>query len=97
MDEDEAYDYKFVKWMIKEKVNISSFYYIGSNMFLKSWFFLLLFLNGNIYFTQKLAAIPVTAFVGEESTKDFEKYIRLCFIKVNTQSVNKHSTSKIIQ
>ncbi|KAL4000018.1 hypothetical protein ACER0C_007789 [Sarotherodon galilaeus] len=48
MDEDEAYDYKFVKWMIKEK---------------------------------KLAAIPVTAFVGEESTKDFEKYIRLCFIK----------------
>ncbi|XP_061539359.1 kynurenine--oxoglutarate transaminase 3-like isoform X2 [Phycodurus eques] len=45
---DEAYDYKFVKWMIKEK---------------------------------KLAAIPVTAFVGEESTKTFEKYIRLCFIK----------------
>lgn len=38
MDEDEAYDYKFVKWMIKEKVNISSFYYIGSNMFLKCFF-----------------------------------------------------------
>ncbi|XP_054644699.1 kynurenine--oxoglutarate transaminase 3-like isoform X2 [Dunckerocampus dactyliophorus] len=48
MAEDEAYDYKFVKWMIQEK---------------------------------KLAAIPVTAFVGEESTKAFEKYIRLCFIK----------------
>ncbi|KAF3835717.1 hypothetical protein F7725_028275 [Dissostichus mawsoni] len=48
MEEDEAYDYKFVKWMIKEK---------------------------------KLAAIPVTAFVGEESKKHFEKYIRLCFIK----------------
>ncbi|XP_061744289.1 kynurenine--oxoglutarate transaminase 3-like isoform X2 [Nerophis ophidion] len=48
MGDDEAYDYKFVKWMIKEK---------------------------------KLAAIPVTAFVGEESTKFFEKYIRLCFIK----------------
>uniref|UniRef100_A0A3B3IMV9 Kynurenine--oxoglutarate transaminase 3 n=1 Tax=Oryzias latipes TaxID=8090 RepID=A0A3B3IMV9_ORYLA len=48
MAEDEAYDYKFVKWMIKEK---------------------------------KLAAIPVTAFVGEDSTKHFEKYIRLCFIK----------------
>lgn len=31
---------------------------------------------------QKLAAIPVTAFVGDESKKDFEKYIRLCFIKV---------------
>ncbi|XP_070816732.1 kynurenine--oxoglutarate transaminase 3-like [Chaetodon trifascialis] len=48
VDEDEAYDYKFVKWMIKEK---------------------------------KLAAIPVTAFVGDESKKQFEKYIRLCFIK----------------
>lgn len=48
MDDDDAYDYKFVKWMIKEK---------------------------------KLAAIPVTAFVGEESKKQFEKYIRLCFIK----------------
>nr|XP_046248488.1 kynurenine--oxoglutarate transaminase 3-like isoform X1 [Scatophagus argus] len=47
-DDDEAYDYKFVKWMIKEK---------------------------------KLAAIPVTAFVGDESKKQFEKYIRLCFIK----------------
>lgn len=46
--EDEAYDYKFVKWMIKEK---------------------------------KLAAIPVTAFVGDASKKDFEKYIRFCFIK----------------
>ncbi|KAF3691300.1 Kynurenine--oxoglutarate transaminase 3 [Channa argus] len=48
MGDDEAYDYKFVKWMIKEK---------------------------------KLASIPVTAFVGEESRKQFEKYIRLCFIK----------------
>ncbi|KAA8589256.1 hypothetical protein FQN60_012621 [Etheostoma spectabile] len=45
---DDAYDYKFVQWMIKEK---------------------------------KLAAIPVTAFVGDESKKQFEKYIRLCFIK----------------
>ncbi|XP_008305547.1 kynurenine--oxoglutarate transaminase 3 isoform X1 [Cynoglossus semilaevis] len=48
MVEDESYDYKFVKWMIKEK---------------------------------KLAAIPVTAFVGDDSKKHFEKYIRLCFIK----------------
>ncbi|KAK7155247.1 hypothetical protein R3I93_010020 [Phoxinus phoxinus] len=30
---------------------------------------------------KKLAAIPVTAFVGEDSVKQFEKYIRLCFIK----------------
>ncbi|TRY88911.1 hypothetical protein DNTS_005411 [Danionella cerebrum] len=49
MGDDEPYDYKFIKWMIKEKV--------------------------------KLAAIPVTAFVGENSVKDFEKFIRLCFIK----------------
>uniref|UniRef100_A0A8B9HX63 Kynurenine--oxoglutarate transaminase 3 n=1 Tax=Astyanax mexicanus TaxID=7994 RepID=A0A8B9HX63_ASTMX len=49
MTEDEPYDYKFIKWMIKEK---------------------------------KLAAIPVTAFCGEESIKHFEKYIRLCFIKL---------------
>ncbi|KAM9482182.1 kynurenine--oxoglutarate transaminase 3-like isoform 2-T4 [Clarias gariepinus] len=48
MNDDEAYDYKFVKWMIKEK---------------------------------KLAAIPVTAFCGDDSKKHFEKYIRLCFIK----------------
>ncbi|KAK9973250.1 hypothetical protein ABG768_023991 [Culter alburnus] len=48
MGDEEPYDYKFVKWMIKEK---------------------------------KLAAIPVTAFVGEDSVKQFEKYIRLCFIK----------------
>uniref|UniRef100_A0A672IPW5 Kynurenine--oxoglutarate transaminase 3 n=1 Tax=Salarias fasciatus TaxID=181472 RepID=A0A672IPW5_SALFA len=48
IQDDEAYDYKFVKWMIKEK---------------------------------KLAAIPVTAFVGDESKKNFEKYIRFCFIK----------------
>uniref|UniRef100_A0A4W4FQX2 Kynurenine--oxoglutarate transaminase 3 n=1 Tax=Electrophorus electricus TaxID=8005 RepID=A0A4W4FQX2_ELEEL len=30
---------------------------------------------------KKLAAIPVTAFCGDESRKQFEKYIRLCFIK----------------
>lgn len=38
MDEDEAYDYKFVKWMIKEKVNISSFYYIGAMCFCNAFF-----------------------------------------------------------
>lgn len=25
MDDDEAYDYKFVKWMIKEKVDLNEF------------------------------------------------------------------------
>ncbi|XP_071011011.1 kynurenine--oxoglutarate transaminase 3-like isoform X2 [Oncorhynchus clarkii lewisi] len=48
MGDDEPYDYRFVKWMIKEK---------------------------------KLAAIPVTAFCGDASKKQFEKYVRLCFIK----------------
>ncbi|XP_068174751.1 kynurenine--oxoglutarate transaminase 3-like isoform X2 [Antennarius striatus] len=47
-DDDEAYDWKFVRWMIKEK---------------------------------KLAAIPVTAFIGDDSKKQFEKYICFCFIK----------------
>ncbi|KAE8610674.1 hypothetical protein XENTR_v10012201 [Xenopus tropicalis] len=56
MKEDEPYDYKFVKWMIKMK---------------------------------KLAAIPITAFCGPETTKLFEKYIRFCFIKVRTVSPSK--------
>ncbi|XP_062853390.1 kynurenine--oxoglutarate transaminase 3-like [Trichomycterus rosablanca] len=48
VESEEPYDYRFIKWMIKEK---------------------------------KLAAIPVTAFCGDESNSQFEKYIRLCFIK----------------
>ncbi|XP_061093167.1 kynurenine--oxoglutarate transaminase 3-like isoform X2 [Conger conger] len=48
MGDDDAYDYKFVKWMIQEK---------------------------------KLAAIPVSAFCGVDSKKEFEKYVRFCFIK----------------
>ncbi|XP_068599141.1 kynurenine--oxoglutarate transaminase 3-like [Brachionichthys hirsutus] len=48
VNDGEASDWTFVRWMIKEK---------------------------------KLAAIPVTAFVGDESKKQFEKYIRFCFIK----------------
>ncbi|KAM4720722.1 kynurenine--oxoglutarate transaminase 3 isoform 2-T2 [Rhinophrynus dorsalis] len=31
--------------------------------------------------TKKLAAIPITAFCGPDTTKQFEKYIRFCFIK----------------
>nr|XP_049594311.1 kynurenine--oxoglutarate transaminase 1 [Syngnathus scovelli] len=45
---DEAYDFKFVKWLIKEK---------------------------------GLATIPVSAFYSAEHGKDFDKYIRFCFIK----------------
>lgn len=73
MAEDEAYDYKFVKWMIKEKV---SFFGVLPPF---SFPVLLTMITVSL---QKLAAIPVTAFVGEDSTKHFEKYIRLCFIKV---------------
>ncbi|KAM9000562.1 kynurenine--oxoglutarate transaminase 3 isoform X2 [Sarcophilus harrisii] len=47
MKEDGCYDYKFVKWMIKNK---------------------------------KLSAIPVTAFCSKYK-KEFEKYVRFCFIK----------------
>ncbi|XP_074122402.1 kynurenine--oxoglutarate transaminase 3 isoform X3 [Sminthopsis crassicaudata] len=47
MKDDGCYDYKFVKWMIKNK---------------------------------KLSAIPVTAFCSKYK-KEFEKYVRFCFIK----------------
>lgn len=46
--EDEADDFRFVKWLIKEK---------------------------------GLATIPVSAFYSPEHRKDFEKYIRFCFVK----------------
>ncbi|XP_071768062.1 kynurenine--oxoglutarate transaminase 1 [Centroberyx gerrardi] len=45
---DEPYDFRFVKWLIKEK---------------------------------GLATIPVSAFFSPEHSKDFEKYIRFCFVK----------------
>uniref|UniRef100_A0A3P8WBI7 Kynurenine--oxoglutarate transaminase 3 n=1 Tax=Cynoglossus semilaevis TaxID=244447 RepID=A0A3P8WBI7_CYNSE len=48
---DEPYDFRFVKWLIKEK---------------------------------GLATIPVSAFYSSEHSKDFEKYIRFCFVKDST-------------
>nr|XP_043867860.1 kynurenine--oxoglutarate transaminase 1 isoform X1 [Solea senegalensis] len=45
---DEAYDFRFVKWLIKEK---------------------------------GLATIPVSAFYSPEHSKEFDKYIRFCFVK----------------
>lgn len=45
---DEEYDFKFVKWLIREK---------------------------------GLATIPVSAFYSPEHQKDFNKYIRFCFVK----------------
>ncbi len=49
------------------------------------------------FFFKKLAAIPVTAFVGEDSLKQFEKYIRLCFIKVRSGLTLGFYRKKIIQ
>uniref|UniRef100_A0A8C7HN06 Kynurenine aminotransferase 1 n=1 Tax=Oncorhynchus kisutch TaxID=8019 RepID=A0A8C7HN06_ONCKI len=46
--QDEPYDYRFVKWLIKEK---------------------------------GLATIPVSAFYSPEHRKDFQNYIRFCFVK----------------
>ncbi|XP_056288111.1 kynurenine--oxoglutarate transaminase 1-like isoform X2 [Pseudoliparis swirei] len=46
--DDEPHDFRFVKWLIKEK---------------------------------GLATIPVSAFYSPEHRKDFDKYIRFCFIK----------------
>lgn len=34
-------------------------------------------------FEQGLATIPVSAFYSPEHCKDFENYIRFCFVKVN--------------
>ncbi|XP_058473268.1 kynurenine--oxoglutarate transaminase 1-like [Solea solea] len=45
---DEAYDFRFVKWLTKEK---------------------------------GLATIPVSAFYSPEHSKEFDKYIRFCFVK----------------
>lgn len=46
--EDEAHDFRFVKWLTKEK---------------------------------GLATIPVSAFYSPEHSKEFDKYIRFCFVK----------------
>uniref|UniRef100_A0A8C5G8E0 Aminotransferase class I/classII large domain-containing protein n=1 Tax=Gouania willdenowi TaxID=441366 RepID=A0A8C5G8E0_GOUWI len=48
---DENYDFRFVKWLIKEK---------------------------------GLATIPVSAFYSPEHSKEFDKYIRFCFVKENS-------------
>lgn len=41
---------------------------------------------------QKLSAIPLSAFCGLETKKQFEKYIRFCFIKVKLCLENQCST-----
>uniref|UniRef100_A0A672I0B7 Kynurenine--oxoglutarate transaminase 1-like n=1 Tax=Salarias fasciatus TaxID=181472 RepID=A0A672I0B7_SALFA len=46
--EDEPYDFRFVKWLVREK---------------------------------HLATIPVSAFYSPEHSKEFDKYIRFCFVK----------------
>uniref|UniRef100_A0A672IBJ1 Kynurenine--oxoglutarate transaminase 1-like n=1 Tax=Salarias fasciatus TaxID=181472 RepID=A0A672IBJ1_SALFA len=52
--EDEPYDFRFVKWLVREK---------------------------------HLATIPVSAFYSPEHSKEFDKYIRFCFVKVNWSPV----------
>lgn len=46
--EDEPYDFRFVRWLVREK---------------------------------RLATIPVSAFYSPEHSKEFDKYIRFCFVK----------------
>uniref|UniRef100_A0A3Q4GSE9 Kynurenine aminotransferase 1 n=1 Tax=Neolamprologus brichardi TaxID=32507 RepID=A0A3Q4GSE9_NEOBR len=53
---DELYDFRFVKWLIKEK---------------------------------GLATIPVSAFYSPEHSKEFDKYIRFCFVKVSLTFLTK--------
>lgn len=50
----------------------------GGSLYLYSFNFLLLF-----FFVQGLATIPVSAFYSPEHGKDFDKYIRFCFVKVS--------------
>lgn len=38
--------------------------------------------NFFFYFVQGLATIPVSAFYSPEHGKEFDKYIRFCFVKV---------------
>lgn len=35
-----------------------------------------------VFFVKGLATIPVSAFYSPQHRKDFEKYIRFCFVKV---------------
>nr|XP_042696471.1 kynurenine--oxoglutarate transaminase 3 isoform X4 [Chrysemys picta bellii] len=39
--------------------------------------------------SKKLSAIPLTAFCGPETKKQFEKYIRFCFIKISSTHICK--------
>lgn len=91
--EDEPTDYKFVKWLTKEKVNIKDYIihlfnmnkllFMNNNKCLSlfcSWFFTLKF---EFSLLQGLATMPVSAFYSPEHSKEFDKYIRFCFVKVN--------------
>lgn len=56
--------------------------------------FLIYMYNNICLILQKLSAIPLSAFCGPETKRQFEKYIRFCFIKVSLCPV-KTQRSKI--
>uniref|UniRef100_A0AAQ5WXU2 Aminotransferase class I/classII large domain-containing protein n=1 Tax=Amphiprion ocellaris TaxID=80972 RepID=A0AAQ5WXU2_AMPOC len=60
---DEPFDFRFVKWLIKEK---------------------------------GLATIPVSAFYSPEHRKEFDKYIRFCFVKVHSTLSVKDSLLQLL-
>lgn len=45
------------------------------------WVFFVVF--SCLFYLQGLATIPVSAFYSPEHSKEFDKYIRFCFVKVN--------------
>lgn len=70
-----------------------------SNFWQYTWFCLVLLCNRGIlleyavsniidplylFLVQGLATIPVSAFFSPEHSKEFDKYIRICFVKVNS-------------
>lgn len=56
----------------------------GSTVFSGKWWFVIF-----TWFVcvQGLATIPVSAFYSPEHGKEFDKYIRFCFVKVNPLTV----------
>lgn len=77
--EDETYDFRFVKWLTKEKVKkkkkFCEYFTEGEKKQLSTFSY--------SFILQGLATIPVSAFYGPKHRKEFDKYIRFCFVKVN--------------
>lgn len=82
-NKNESYDFRFVKWLIREKVHPSR--YLESKCV---WGFFHIF-SFFFFFIKGLATIPVSAFFSPEHSKEFDKYIRFCFVKVNRDTLCK--------